>query len=139
MFFHPPHSIGRGGSRSAAAIDRIVPQTQVVVIVPCGSKSTTQFNGENSGSAPQTDVGDGVEDDNGSFGHDHLGKSKWKTLRNAPPENLGQLEQMFEQVVVDGSSSCVLENLKVDSVVAQKVLQGEIMASSMKKALQMVV
>ncbi|KAL5227420.1 hypothetical protein ABZP36_015685 [Zizania latifolia] len=115
-----------------------------------------------------------------------------------PPENLGQLEQMFDQVAVDGSSSCipgediregcderievdefeefddspmsastrkrtnststsvtsltkktkspmvnimrgVLENLKADSVAAQKVLQGELLASSMKKALQMVV
>ncbi|KAL5214975.1 hypothetical protein ABZP36_004127 [Zizania latifolia] len=126
------------------------------------------------------------------------GKSEWKKLRNAPPENLGQLEQMFDQVAIDGSSSCiprednregcnerievdefeefddspmsantrkrtnststsitsltkkikspmvnimrgVLENLKADSVVAQKVLQGELMASSIKKALQMAV
>ncbi|KAL5197518.1 hypothetical protein ABZP36_001030 [Zizania latifolia] len=35
------------------------------------------------------------------------GKSEWKKLRNAPPENLGQLEQMFDQVAVDGSSSCI--------------------------------
>ncbi|KAL5228509.1 hypothetical protein ABZP36_016774 [Zizania latifolia] len=75
MLFRPPRSTGRGGSRSIAATARSAPQTQVVVAAAGGSKSTPQFNaadGGNSGSAPLADVGDGLEDDDGSFGHDHL-------------------------------------------------------------------
>ncbi|KAG8069599.1 hypothetical protein GUJ93_ZPchr0006g46122 [Zizania palustris] len=127
-----------------------------------------------------------------------IGKIRMEEAKKCPPENLGQLEQMFDQMVVDGSSSCipgkdnrercderidvdefeefddspisantrkrtsstntsvtsltnktkspmvnimrgVLENLKANSVVAKKVLQRDTMASSMKKALQMVV
>ncbi|KAL5212365.1 hypothetical protein ABZP36_023212 [Zizania latifolia] len=230
MLFCPPRNTGRGGSRSTTATARSAPHTPVVVAAAGGSKSTPQFNavdGGNSGSAPLANVDDRLEDDDGSFGHDHLvsinhslflscdycdvhffiprtegqynvyGKIRMEEAKEClPPENLGQLEQIFDQVAVDGSSSyipgediregCderievdefeefddspmsantqnrtnststsvtrltkktkspmvkiirgVLESLKYDSVVAQKVLQGELMALSIKKALQM--
>lgn len=35
------------------------------------------------------------------------GNSEWKKLRYGPPEWLDQLEVMFEQVAVDGSTSCI--------------------------------
>jgi hypothetical protein len=33
--------------------------------------------------------------------------SEWKKLQYGPPENLDQLQQMYEHSVVDGSSSCI--------------------------------
>ncbi|PVH32247.1 hypothetical protein PAHAL_9G353500 [Panicum hallii] len=52
-----------------------------------------------------------VADD--QFWKDHTkNKSKWKKLRHGPPENLDQLEQIFQHVAVDGSSSSILgENI----------------------------
>jgi hypothetical protein len=34
-------------------------------------------------------------------------RSEWKKLQYGPPENLNQLQQMYEHSVVDGSSSCI--------------------------------
>ena len=121
-------------------------------------------------------------------------KSEWKKLRKGPPTFLDQLEQMFCNVAVDGSSSCIpgeedygmeeddeddgqdgspmsistrkrasstattatspmkktkspmvkvmkelTESMKADSASTQKVLNGDLMAESMKKCQQLAV
>ncbi|CAN6201170.1 unnamed protein product [Urochloa humidicola] len=35
------------------------------------------------------------------------GHSEWRKLRHGPPENLDELEVMFQNIAVDGSSSCI--------------------------------
>ncbi|CAL4994125.1 unnamed protein product [Urochloa decumbens] len=43
------------------------------------------------------------------------GHGEWKKLRFGPPENLNELELMFQNIAVDGSSSCIPGEQMIDT------------------------
>ncbi|KAJ1259468.1 hypothetical protein BS78_10G157900, partial [Paspalum vaginatum] len=95
----PTSAGGRGGGRPP------IPPTSVPYRSPrpavgqiegfSGSEQQYEQEPEASNSADH-DVDDG----------DASGRAEWRKLKNGPPENLPELEIMFEHTAVDGSTSC---------------------------------